>query len=126
MGGGGPGVWGVDWGVHRRAVDVDLKMKVRPGRIAGAAFVADHLAFHHLGAVGLSVVGEVAVQGGEPIGVHDDDVVAVATEVGRRPGTRHGEVVDEPTIGGPHGAAPVGCDVDPRFAVPVGAAGFVR
>src|SRR6266852_2963143 len=116
-----PRLWEVDQGVHRRAVDVDLEMQVCAGRVAGAAFVADHLAFDHFGAVRLGVVGEVAVQGGEPIGVHDDYVVAVATEVGRGAGTRHGEVVDEPTIGGPHGAAPVGGDVDPGVEVPVGA-----
>src|SRR5207245_2754425 len=120
-----PRLWEVDQGVDRRAVDVDLEVQVRPGRVAGAAFVADDLAFYHLGAVRLGVVGEVAVQGGEPIGVHDDDVVAVATEVGRGPRARHGEVVDEPTIGGPHGSAPVGGDVDPRVEVPVGAARLV-
>src|SRR5690606_31557569 len=96
--------------VHGTAVDADLEVQVRPGRVAGVAGVADHLALRDVLADRHADRRLVAVARRQAAAVVDAGVVPVAADP---PGDR-----DRPGVGGAQRRAVGQRDVDAGVQTP--------
>src|SRR3979411_3262245 len=97
---------------------------MRSGGVSGAALVTDDGVLVDLDALTNGPAGEVPIERDEPSGVDDRHVAPVATE-SASPAAPHREVVHDAAVGGVHGGAIVGGEVEAAMEVLAGAAGLV-